>query len=60
MADSINCKPDISDEKLSELLSIRRSCVLYRDEADDVLEYRKWQAKIDNIDTALKQNGVMP
>jgi hypothetical protein len=49
----------IPEEKLSDLFSLRRSCVLYRDEADDVTVYREWQAKIENIDSKLRESGVM-
>ena len=50
----------ISDEKLSDLFSLRRYSILHRDESDDVTEYRKWQARIDRIDEKLKSDGVMP
>jgi hypothetical protein len=49
----------IPEEKLSDLFSLRRSCVLYRDEADDVTVYREWQGKIERIDCRLKESGVM-
>lgn len=49
----------LSDEKLSDLFSLRRYSIIHRDEADDVTEYRKWQARIDRIDSKLKDIGVM-
>ncbi|WP_406656631.1 hypothetical protein V7O62_12330 [Methanolobus sp. ZRKC2] len=58
MSDS--CKHGLSEARLTELVTLRRHCVLYRDESDDVTDYRKWQGKIDKIDAEFKANGVLP
>ena len=57
---SNSCKHGLSDARLTELFTLRRHCATYRNESDDITDYRKWQGKIEKIDTEFKDNGVFP
>ncbi|WP_321430104.1 hypothetical protein [uncultured Methanolobus sp.] len=50
---------DLQQKHIDGLVSQRDRFVNYRDESDDIVEYRVWQSEIDYITSELKDLGVI-